>query len=69
MIKLEPNGETELGLDGALDPGPDGEIDPPSLNTDRTGPAVEQEDLPCPLAFLALESNAEVSSRTLAHLK
>jgi hypothetical protein len=59
VIKLEPKGETELELDGALDPGPDGEIDPLSLNTDRAGPAVEQEDLPCPLAFLALESNTE----------
>jgi len=69
VIKLEPKGDTELELDGVLDPGPDGEIDPLSLNTDRAGPAVEQEDLPCPLAFLALESNTEVSSSTLAHLK
>lgn len=66
MIKLEPKGETDLELVGALDPGPDGEIDPLSLNTERAGPAVEQEDLPCPLAFLALESKAEVRNNTLA---
>ena len=69
VIKLEPKGETELEQDGALDPGPDGEIDPLAVNTERAGPAVEQEDLPCPLAFLALESKAEVSSSTLAHLQ
>lgn len=69
VIKLEPKGETELVQDGAVDPGPDGEIDPLALNTEKAGPAVEQEDLPCPLAFLALESKAEVSSSTLAHLQ
>jgi hypothetical protein len=71
VIKLEPKGETELEPepDGTLDPGPDGEIDPLALNTERAHPVVEQEDLPCPLAFLALESKAEVSSSTLAHVK
>jgi hypothetical protein len=69
VIKLEPKGETDLELDGALGPGPDGEIDPLSVNIDKAGPAGEQEDLPCPLAFLALESNTEVSSSTLARLK
>ncbi|GFG39580.1 hypothetical protein Cfor_01010 [Coptotermes formosanus] len=59
VIKLEPKGETELQPGGILDPGADGEIDPLALNTDRADPIVEQEDLPCPLAFLALESKAE----------
>jgi hypothetical protein len=69
VIKLEPKGETELQPGGILDPGADGEIDPLALNTDRADPIVEQEDLPCPLAFLALESKAEVSSSILHHLK
>lgn len=69
VIKLEPKGETELEPDGTLDPGPDGEIDPLALNMERDDPIVEQEDLACPLAFLAVESKAEVSGSVLPRLK
>jgi hypothetical protein len=65
VIKLEPEGDVDLEPSGVVNPEPDGEMDPLALNTEEVDPIVEQEDLPCPLAFLAVESKAEVS--TLAH--
>jgi hypothetical protein len=63
---LEPEGERDPELEGAIDPEPDDELDPLALNTEGGEPIVEREDLPCPLAFLAVESKAEVSSSTLS---
>jgi hypothetical protein len=62
VIKLEPKGEIDLDPDGVIDPEPDNELDPLALNIERDGSVVEQDDLPCPLAFLAVESKAEVSN-------
>lgn len=68
VIKLEPKGEISLDPDGIIDPEPVDELDPLALNIERDGSFVKQEDLPCPLAFLAVESKAEVSSSTVSVL-
>lgn len=67
MIKLEPKGEIDLDPDGVIDPEPDSELDPLALNIERDVSVVEQDDLPCPLAFLAVESKAEVSTVSGRH--
>jgi hypothetical protein len=63
---LEPEGERDPELEGAIDPEPDDEIDPLALNTEGDESVIEREDLPCPLAFLAVESKVEVSSSILS---
>jgi hypothetical protein len=66
VMKLEPKGEIDLDPDGIIDPERDDELDPLDLNTERDGSVVEQDDLPCPLAFLSVESKAEVSNSTVS---
>jgi hypothetical protein len=62
---LEPEGERDPEFDGAIVPETHDEIDPLALNIVGNEPVVEREDLPCPLAFLAVESKSEVSNGTL----
>jgi hypothetical protein len=66
VIKLEPKGELGLDPDGVIVPEPDDEINALALNIERDGSFVDQEDLPCPLASLTMESKAEVTSSTVS---
>jgi hypothetical protein len=54
LIKVEPKEETDMEPDGIIDSEPDDEQDPMGLNS-----VVDEEDPPCPLAFLAVEIKAE----------
>lgn len=63
VIKVEPKEETDMEPDGIIDPEPDDEQDPLGLNIKRDDAIVGEEDLPCPLAFLAIEIKAEDDTR------
>jgi hypothetical protein len=58
-IKEEPKEETYMEPDGIMDSEPDDEQDPMGLTIKSDDSVVDDEDLPCPLAFLAVEINAE----------
>jgi hypothetical protein len=59
VIKVEPKEETDMEPDGIIDSEPDDERDPLGFNIRRDDSVVDEEDLPCPLAFLAVEMKAE----------
>jgi hypothetical protein len=57
MIKLEPKEENDMEPEDIIES--DDEQDPMTLNIKRDDSVFEEEDLPCPLAFLAVEIKAE----------
>lgn len=59
VIKVEPKEEP----DGITDSEPHDEQDPVGLNINRDDSIVNEEDLPCPLTFLAVEIKAEDHTR------